>query len=295
MGFEAECAALADAPEAFGWRLFQQDLAKALSPATPDTHRREMLAQIGANNAAIYRGLCSAATTADKGQQATLLVNLLFAVAKLACATRSVYPELQRAMELVGSDGAALQDAVSALGTIILTVPAPDERLAQLIEWRAMFSLRRPDLYDAYSRSRIDLSLTGLDELVDGVVDVADDFADEDENEGEATEGSGAARAIAAAPISPAARTAAASVARLNRAGTFRAPHRLAVSAATTVLAALPSTRSMRPTPRGWAGVLSAGIATSAGGTTGGFPPAKAGATVGGGTVKDAADETEPG
>ena len=240
LGCEAECAALADAPKAFGWQAFHADLEKALAPTTPDTHRRKMLDQIGADNATIYRGLCTAATTADSALHATLLVNLLFAVAKLACVTRSVYPELQRSIDLVGLDDGALSQATIELGTIILSNTDPQDRLDQLIQWRSDFCIKRMDLYEAQlARERTNGE---IDALADHLVVEEGDSDDE-----------------SVTPDTPAMRVATRVVAELNRGSTFRRlerppvierkppPLAIAGAAAERALTALRSTRTMGP------------------------------------------------
>lgn len=149
LGCNAECKALARAPEMFGWKRFADDLAKTLLPKTPGGHRLELLERLRANKAEAYQGLCAAVPEAGSDSNAILLVNLLFAVAKLACATRSTYPQLQRAINLVGTDSAALQQAVKDLGVIILTEIEPRQRVGKLIQWRLEFVLANPDKYEA--------------------------------------------------------------------------------------------------------------------------------------------------
>jgi hypothetical protein len=149
LGCDDECKVLASAPEMFGWKRFADDLAKTLLPQTPGGHRLELLERLRASEAEAYQGLCAAVPEVESDSHAILLVSLLFAVAKLACATRSTYPQLQRAINLVGTDGAALQQAVKDLGVIILTEIEPIKRVDQLSRWRCRFIEENPDIYEA--------------------------------------------------------------------------------------------------------------------------------------------------
>ena len=84
----------------------------------------------------------------ESDSHAILLVSLLFAVAKLACATRSTYEELQKSIVLVGTDNTALKQAVEDLGVIILTEIEPIKRVGQLFQWRCKFVEENPDKYE---------------------------------------------------------------------------------------------------------------------------------------------------